>query len=210
MGDEINSTQSGYIYSSTDSYWGQNGDLNYLDPHETASVYFGKIETWGQYTKRTLVVKIAVPFEYHWNKRLSKIYKIGPPPSGYDAPTVSYIGSPGEMVNENYMSYLTADYADIWSSTLTSEGGVSLSANERRTIILTTAGNVKIISGWHAASLSYGSVIDGVTVQEAQDETGFHSGTAEISVSIPIGTASQPTFQYHSTINMTFYGVARD
>lgn len=125
---------------------------------------------------------------------------------------MTFLGIYGEIDGTSTQSSLTTQYTSNWSQTLKSEGAATLFCREKRTIVTTTSGVVKVLSGWQSTTLTPGSVIaGGYTVQEAYDETGIHQGQMDVTIEIPAyNYGISLYFQVSSAVNMTFYGKAMD
>ncbi|ATL47390.1 hypothetical protein COR50_09530 [Chitinophaga caeni] len=209
--DEFTNYYSQIVLGNRDIEMG--GDANYYTPlSHTGSLYagfyYGKVEIRAPYTKRGLTIMATVIFKYDYNRQKGIIYKIDNVSSG-EGYLLNFIGTQGDIVDINIMGYLQPVTTTSENQDLITGGNAVYNANERRTIIRSINGKVKITAGLNAEVFQVGEELEaGFVVQSAQNEVGVHSGyiTFEIKVAASGWNIHYPNFYHTGTIHGSFYG----
>lgn len=129
-------------------------------------------------------------------------------------PLVSFIGTRGDIEGAYAYGGMTPVVSSSPFGKLSTSGNIIYSANEKRTIVTSSTGNVKIIAGFQSGVIQVGTELEqGFIVQSTDNEAGVHSGevayTLEVNASGWINSF-YPVFTRTATINGAFYGVGRD
>ncbi|ACU60038.1 hypothetical protein [Chitinophaga pinensis] len=207
----------------SDSYLANN-DLDhggpglYWSPMEPLPVghvnyYYGKIEITAKYRTRNLRPIVTIFYQYDYDRTKGRIYKIGAPEQGEGEGQLSFIGTSGEIDGAYVNGGINAVTARNPSETLIADGNAVYGANEKRTIVVSVNGGIKVLFGFKAAELEIGSELEqGFTIQRATNETGFHSGDVAYTIKVPVSGWTQfyPVFQRSVNIKGAFYGTIRD
>ncbi|SFM89137.1 hypothetical protein SAMN05428949_1194 [Chitinophaga sp. YR627] len=206
-----------------DSYLANNdldhgGPGQYWSPMEPLPVghvnyYYGKIEITAKYRTRNLRPMVTIFYQYDYDRLKGRIYKIGAPEQGEGEGQLSFIGTSGEIDGDYVNGGINAVTARNPNETLIADGNAVYGANEKRTIVVSVNGGIKVLFGFKAAELEIGSELEqGFTIQRATNETGFHSGDVAYTIKVPVSGWTQlyPVFQRSVTIKGAFYGTIRD
>lgn len=197
-----------YYYSDAGIYFNNiNGES------WTTNIYFGKLEVNARYRTRNLRVMITAPYEYYYDRPRGIVYKIGPVP-GFEKPQLSFIGTMGDIVDTETFGGVSPSSANNVNQPLETDGGITYFANEKRTIIYSQTGEIKVMAGFKAEIIEVGSEIStGFTVQSAVNEMGYHSGDVYYTIKLMSAggwTHFYPNFHRTGTLNGAFYGTVHD
>ncbi|MEI3802437.1 MULTISPECIES: hypothetical protein [unclassified Chitinophaga] len=213
--DEVTGSKNDVVVGNHDYNWGGPGIYNSIVDGQVHQVdyYYGKLEIIGRYRTRNLQVMVTIPYQYDYSRSNGRIYKIGPAEQGDGNPVVSFIGTPGDIVDTYSYGSVGVVQATSHLQTLQTNGNAIYGASEKRTIVTSVNGGMKVIAGFNAEVIEIGSEIEaGFTVQSAKNETGVHSGEVSYTLKVAVSgwTSQYPNFQRTASLNGAFYGTVKD
>lgn len=197
----------------------QGGPGLYYSPMEPDYVhqvnyYYGKIEISAPYRTRNVQPMVTIFYQYDYSRIKGRIYKIHSPDQGGGEGKLSFIGTPGDISEEYVNGGMNSVTATSPYQTLIADGNAVYGAKEKRTIVRSYSGEIKVELGWKAGNYEVGGNLGGgFIVQSATNETGVHSGEVTYSLKVAAGGWGQgqwPVFQRTTTINGAFYGTLKN